>query len=336
MDEQPGRRRAALSRRAERAPERAVDRKVHVRVVENQDRVLSPHLQMESLVLLRAFHADRLADRSRSGEGDDADVRVVHERIADLGARSRDDVENPVGKAGLLEDLRELEHGGGRVRAGLMTTVLPQMSAAMDFHAGIAIGKFHGVMKPHTPTGSRVAIAHLFFSSDGAVTPNRRRPSPAARNAMSIASWTSPRVSASTLPISRVMIRLISSLRALEHVARGVEVLGALRSGRQAPVAIRLLRGRDGGVHVFRIRFLVEPDQLVAIGRVAVLEGLPGSGGDPAAPDPVLIFGGRHEQAASDRTAARARAPSAARRPSRLRAGNPTCRRCPGSARPPR
>ena len=96
--------------------------------------------------------------------------------------------------------------------AGLMTIVLPAISAAMDFHAGIAIGKFHGVTSAQTPTGWRTHIAHLFGSSDGVVKPNSRRPSPAARNAMSIASWTSPRVSARTLPISRVMRRASFSL----------------------------------------------------------------------------------------------------------------------------
>ena len=55
--------------------------------------------------------------------------------------------------------------------AGLMTIVLPQMSAAVDFQAGIAIGKFHGVMKPQTPIGERTDIANLFGSSEGVVCP---------------------------------------------------------------------------------------------------------------------------------------------------------------------
>src|SRR4029079_16047068 len=39
--------------------------------------------------------------------------------------------------------------------AGLKTTVLPHTSAGMIFHDGIAIGKFHGVITPHTPSGWR-------------------------------------------------------------------------------------------------------------------------------------------------------------------------------------
>ncbi len=97
--------------------------------------------------------------------------------------------------------------------AGLMTTVLPQTSAAVVFHAGIAIGKFQGVMNAQTPMGERTDIANLFGSSDGVVWPCRRRPSPPMRKAMSIASWTSPRASLRTLPISRVMSREYCSLR---------------------------------------------------------------------------------------------------------------------------
>ena len=55
--------------------------------------------------------------------------------------------------------------------AGLNTTVLPQTSAGMIFHEGIAIGKFHGVMTAQTPSGWRTDIANLSRSSDGTVWP---------------------------------------------------------------------------------------------------------------------------------------------------------------------
>ena len=63
--------------------------------------------------------------------------------------------------------------------AGFSTTVLPQTSAGASFHDGIAIGKFHGVIAPTTPTGTRTDMLNLFCSSDGVVWPHRRRPSPA-------------------------------------------------------------------------------------------------------------------------------------------------------------
>ena len=62
--------------------------------------------------------------------------------------------------------------------AGFSTTVLPQTSAGQSFHAGIAIGKFQGVIAPTTPTGMRTLIMNLSRSSDGVVWPKSRRPSP--------------------------------------------------------------------------------------------------------------------------------------------------------------
>ena len=43
------------------------------------------------------------------------------------------------------------------------------ISAAIPFHAGMAIGKFHGVMRPATPSGMRTDMLNLFGSSDGVV-----------------------------------------------------------------------------------------------------------------------------------------------------------------------
>src|SRR5438045_3314760 len=51
--------------------------------------------------------------------------------------------------------------------AGLKTNVFPATSPGKIFHVGIAIGKFHGVMSPHTPTGTRNERFNLFGSSLG-------------------------------------------------------------------------------------------------------------------------------------------------------------------------
>ncbi len=45
----------------------------------------------------------------------------------------------------------------GDTLAGFTSTVLPQTSAGAIFHAGIAIGKFQGVISPTTPIGLRTA-----------------------------------------------------------------------------------------------------------------------------------------------------------------------------------
>ena len=122
---------------------------------------------------------DDAADVGRAGERDDAHVVVGRQRRADLGAVAGDQVDDALRDAGLLEDLDEVQRRQRRLRAGLNTTVLPQTSAGMIFHDGIAIGKFHGVMIPQTPSGWRTDIANLLRSSDGVVWPNMRRPSPA-------------------------------------------------------------------------------------------------------------------------------------------------------------
>ena len=43
----------------------------------------------------------------------------------------------------------------GVCSAGLRTTQLPAASAGPSFHAAISSGKFHGMICPTTPTGSR-------------------------------------------------------------------------------------------------------------------------------------------------------------------------------------
>ena len=59
------------------------------------------------------------------------------------------------------------------------TTQLPNASAGAIFHAGIAIGKFHGVIMPTTPTGSRVISTSMPGRTDGTSSPCARIASPA-------------------------------------------------------------------------------------------------------------------------------------------------------------
>ena len=44
----------------------------------------------------------------------------------------------------------------GASEAGLRITVLPLTKAGASFHAGRAMGKFHGVINATTPSGSRL------------------------------------------------------------------------------------------------------------------------------------------------------------------------------------
>ena len=50
--------------------------------------------------------------------------------------------------------------------AGLSTTVLPQASAGASFHVAMTIGKFHGTIRPTTPSGScSVMSSPPFFTA---------------------------------------------------------------------------------------------------------------------------------------------------------------------------
>ena len=69
----------------------------------------------------------------------------------------------------------------GTRSAGLNTTQLPYASAGAIFHAGIASGKFHGVMMPTTPTGSRVISTLMPGRTEGSTSPAWRTTSPAKK-----------------------------------------------------------------------------------------------------------------------------------------------------------
>ena len=166
--------------------------------------------------------------------------------------------------------LTKLTADSGVSDDGLNTTVLPHTSAGMIFHDGIAIGKFHGVITAQTPSGWRTDIANLSRSSDGTVWPYRRRPSPAMKNVMSIASWTSPRVSSRTLPISRVMSRANCSLRSAISCAARNSISARRGAGTRRQLAYARSAARNRVLGVLRRRLLKE--------RQSGRRGSPGSG----------------------------------------------------------
>lgn len=101
----------------------------------------------------------------------------------------------------------------GTSSAGLNTTVFPQARAGAIFQAGIATGKFQGVMSPTTPTGSRVISTSTPARTDGSFSPARRRHSPAKNWKICPARVTSPIPSGRVLPSSRERSRPSSSFR---------------------------------------------------------------------------------------------------------------------------
>src|SRR5262245_1032937 len=55
--------------------------------------------------------------------------------------------------------------------AGFATTVQPAARAGPTLRVIIAIGKFHGVMQPTTPTGCLITMMRLSRACDGIVSP---------------------------------------------------------------------------------------------------------------------------------------------------------------------
>ena len=173
--------------------------------------------------------------------------------------------------------------------AGLITTVLPQISAAIPFHAGIAIGKFHGVISP----GHAEGHAHGHVELVGQLGRCRH-----AVKAAAFAGHQERHVDRFLHVAARLLQHLPHLARhlardrflvALEDVADGVEILGALRRGRQPPRLKRAVRGVDGGVQIVRVRLLKRADEIVVVGGIAILERLAALRRDPLAVDVVLV-----------------------------------------------
>src|SRR5215471_6241904 len=115
-----------------------------------------------------------------------------------------------------------------------MTTPFPASRAGNTFQAGMATGKFHGVIRPTTPTGWRVVQHSLSPSSEGIVSPHAVRPWPATKAAMSTASCTSPPASTRILPASRATRSVSRALAPARTVAAAAMTSARAGTGRRA------------------------------------------------------------------------------------------------------
>ena len=62
---------------------------------------------------------------------------------------------------------------------GLTTTQLPAASAGAIFNSAMLSGKFHGTMRPQTPSGSRSVKSNKVLSETSSVSPDRPSRQPA-------------------------------------------------------------------------------------------------------------------------------------------------------------
>jgi hypothetical protein len=119
--------------------------------------------------------------------------------------------------------------------------VLPATSAGASFHAGIATGKFQGVMSPTTPTGLRWVYTWPAVRDWPYTSPLGNHPSAAKYRSVVSSRAASPRASRSGLPVSRVISSAMSSARsrASSAAARSTADRSAPRRADQAGKADR-------------------------------------------------------------------------------------------------
>ena len=136
---------AGLPGVAELRGDRALDRRIEIGVVEDDEGRVAAELERE---LLHARRDWRHEQRPTSVEPVKVTCarRVAGQLRADLGRHAGHDVDDAGRDAGALGQLRERQRREGRLAAGLITTVQPAASAGATLRVIIAIGKFQGVM----------------------------------------------------------------------------------------------------------------------------------------------------------------------------------------------
>ena len=189
--------------------------------------------------------------------------------------------------------LTKLSAESGVSVAGLKTTVLPQTSAGMIFHDGIAIGKFHGVM----------------IGADAERLADRHRELVAQLRRHGLAVLAAPFAGHEEGHVDRFLDVAARFVEDLPHLARHVAgerllALGDAAARRETAVSARRGAGTRRQCSYARRaasiarstsargRFLEDADQIVGVGRIAVLEDVARNRGHPRAVNKVVI--GRH------------------------------------------
>src|SRR5580700_4616170 len=146
---------AALPHVEEDRARRAADRDIHVGIGKDDRRRLAAELERDFFQIAGRGLDDQFADLGRPGEGDLVDIRMGRERCPGSLAEPGQDVDDAVREAGFLDHWPRRDALSGVCSAGFRTMVQPAASAGAIFQAAIISGKFHGMIWPTTPTGSR-------------------------------------------------------------------------------------------------------------------------------------------------------------------------------------
>ena len=150
---------AILARVAEHRRRGGVGRRLHIGVREHHVGRLAAELERHPLDRARRALGDPPADLGRAGEGHLRHVLVLHQPLpahrAGPGHHVHHALREPASSAIRASSIEV----SGVSSAGFSTTVFPAASAGATFQAAIVSGKFHGVMRPTTPSGSRKVMS---------------------------------------------------------------------------------------------------------------------------------------------------------------------------------
>ena len=211
------------------------------------------------------------------------------ERISDLASRADDHVEHARGQPRLLENPRERHDRCRRVARGLDHDGVPGDERRHRFPRGDRHREVprrdEGADAQRLPDAHRELVRQLRRrgETEEAAALARREVGHVDRF-LHVAA----RLGEDLSHLARHQPRELF-LVTLQDLAGGVENLGAPGSGRVAPSRIGLPGGGDRRLDVLESALGKDPDEVVSIGRVAVLERLPGGRGRPLAADEVAL-----------------------------------------------
>ena len=134
---------------------RAGDCRVQIGILEYDVRRLASEFERNFLQISGGRVDNQLAHFRRSGECNFVDQIVRRQSRARRLAVSRDDVDHAIREPGFHNQLAQTQRGERRLLGRLQHYCHPEASAGASFHAAINSGKFHGIIWPTTPTGSR-------------------------------------------------------------------------------------------------------------------------------------------------------------------------------------
>ena len=155
MDEDPAGRRALLPRRPESAGVGSLDGPVELGVGCDDERVVPSELELHATPAGGRALANAVADRDGARERDRPYLRVSTSAAPTDEPEPVSTLSTPGGSPASAKHSATWSPVRGASCASLRTTVFPWISAGASFHTGIAIGKFHGVINPTTPSGRR-------------------------------------------------------------------------------------------------------------------------------------------------------------------------------------